>query len=218
MPINFSLRKYKNPIFIETGTFKGEGIWKALRAGFKKIYSIEISERLYKNLLINFDKEIKSGRVNLVLGDSSKCLNEIIKDIDCRITFWLDAHFSGGDTARGNKDVVLLQELDAIARHPIKTHTILIDDVRLFGTNQNIDWLDIKINLIVKKLKEINYNYSIYYEQGFLKNDVLIADIPHCNFDVIMGRIEEPYMGILNTIKKNISKVFRISKNKKFRD
>ena len=43
MPINFNLKKYKNSVFLETGTYQGDGIKKALEAGFEKIYSIEIN-------------------------------------------------------------------------------------------------------------------------------------------------------------------------------
>ena len=31
MPINFDLKKYINPVFIETGTYRGDGVKKALQ-------------------------------------------------------------------------------------------------------------------------------------------------------------------------------------------
>jgi len=40
--------KYPNPVFIETGTYHGEGIQYALQAGFKNVRSVELSEPLYQ--------------------------------------------------------------------------------------------------------------------------------------------------------------------------
>ena len=36
------LSKYKNDIFVETGTLWGEAVEVALECGFKKIYTVEI--------------------------------------------------------------------------------------------------------------------------------------------------------------------------------
>lgn len=177
MPIKFSLEKYINPVFIETGTFGGDGVKKALEAGFEKIYSIEINEKYYKNAMKQFEKEIKEGRVNLILGDSVVCLPKILKNINCKATFWLDAHYSGGKTGRGSKDVPLLEELNAIAEPARNTHTILMDDVRLFGTEHSQDWSDVRLEKIITKLKSINKDYSISYEDGEVKNDVLVAEM-----------------------------------------
>lgn len=141
MSMNFSLLKYWNPIFIETGTSRGNGVKKALKDRFKKIYSIELKKKFYDECKIKFKKEIQKGKVELFLGDSAICLADILKQIDCRATFWLDAHYSGADTdtAKGAEDVPLMRELDLISKHHIKNHTILIDDVRLFGKNDGVD-------------------------------------------------------------------------------
>jgi len=180
MSANFSFRKYSNPVFIETGTFKGEGVRRAISAGFKKIYSIELSEKLYRGASAKFNKEIKSGQVVLFNGDSTKLLPVILEKIEVRVTFWLDAHFCFGETARGDVDVPLLKELDSIARHPIRTHTILIDDVRLFGTKRdNSDWSEIMLSEVIAKIKQINSGYLIHYERGAVANDVLVAEIPY---------------------------------------
>jgi hypothetical protein len=50
-----------------------------------------------------------------------------IKDIDSKITFWLDSHWSG--TPDVGCDLVticpVLEELEQIKQHSIKTHTII---------------------------------------------------------------------------------------------
>ena len=38
MSIKFNLRKYLHPVFIETGTYTGGGVQKALDAGFEQIH------------------------------------------------------------------------------------------------------------------------------------------------------------------------------------
>jgi len=39
--------KYKNPYFVETGSFVGDGIALALSLGYQKVYSIELSEKYF---------------------------------------------------------------------------------------------------------------------------------------------------------------------------
>jgi len=50
--------------------------------------------------------------------------------------FWLDGHYSGGNTAKGEKETPIMEELRQICAHPVKNHLILIDDAREF-TGQN---------------------------------------------------------------------------------
>jgi hypothetical protein len=99
----------------------------------------------------------------VVQGDSARCLKDVIKHIDRPVLFWLDGHYSGESTARGVKDTPLSMELDAIARHSIKDHVIMIDDARLFGTGDypSVDELE-------KMLLRINNKYAIE-----IKDDVL---------------------------------------------
>lgn len=166
---------YMNPVFIETGSFFGDGIMAALRAGFEKIISIELSPKLYDHCLRRFQN---CGSVNLFLGDSTECLPGILGDIDDRCTFWLDAHYSGGETARGKYIVPLMQELVIIGDHHIKNHTILIDDMRLLRSHaaewKDVDYTDKDIE---KVLLSINPAYNLSYEFGVADNDILIAEI-----------------------------------------
>ena len=181
MTMHFDLSKYWNPIFIETGTRSGNSVKRALRSNFKKIYSIELKEQFYKECLDRFEEEIQEGKVELLHGDSVKRLPDVLEKIDSTATFWLDAHWSGptSPTARGNIDVPLMRELEVIAKHRIKNHTILIDDVRLFGTYEKdgVDWLEIQEESVVTILQNINPDYEIFYENGFVSNDILVAQV-----------------------------------------
>jgi len=122
------LKNYLNPVFIETGTFFGDGICHAVWTGFEKIYSIEKSEYYYDRAVDEFKY---FTNVEIIHGDSGIELGKLIKNIDCPITFWLDAHYSEQGTAEG--ETPLLKELDIIRSHHIKTHDILIDDIHEYG-------------------------------------------------------------------------------------
>jgi len=168
-------RKYPNHIFIETGSYKGDGIQQALDEGFNTIYSIELSKNLYKNCV---DKFKENNNIHLILGDSGEMLDTLLTMIKESVTFWLDGHYSGGETALGSLNSPLLQELEAIKNHNVKNHTILIDDLR--GWDKNIHGFD--INNLMEKIKEINPDYIFTFEDGYdydLKitylNDILVA-------------------------------------------
>ncbi|MCP4403196.1 MAG: class I SAM-dependent methyltransferase [bacterium] len=181
MTMHFNLSKYWNPVFIETGTRSGDSVKQALKSQFEKIYSIELNERFYEKCRSRFENEIQAGKVELLLGDSAKRLPDILKQVDVRATFWLDAHWSGPKTAtaKGDIDVPLVKELDWIARHSINDHTILIDDVRLFDGDDRdgVDWSNVQKEAVISILMNINPDYEIFYEQGHVSNDVLVAQI-----------------------------------------
>jgi len=167
------LIKYMNPIFFETGTYLGDSVELALKVGFSKIISIEIEEYLQKENTKKFQQQINEGKVTLITGDTILVMEDIIKRINQPTTFWLDAHVDLGIT--GIKKCPLYEELDFIAKSNIKTHTILIDDVRLFGDKH---WgTGINLNEIKNKILSINPNYKFTFEDGHVPSDVLVAYI-----------------------------------------
>lgn len=163
--------KHLNPIFIETGTYKGEGVTKALQAGYIEVYSIELDPTLYQQCKAKFQH---NPNVHLYLGNSRLILEQILPHIQQNATFWLDAHYSAGNTAMGDTNTPILDELEVIAKHPIHTHTIMIDDVRLFGTAE-FDFISLED--IIEALLKINPEYTIFFEDGYIANDVLVAKI-----------------------------------------
>lgn len=167
-------RNYPNSSFIETGSYLGDGIQLALESGFPCIYSVELSEPLYEHCRQRFRD---FPQVHLFQGDSALVLNAILTNLHTPATFWLDGHYSGGDTVRGTRNSPILQELALIASHPIKTHTIIIDDVNDFGTS----WFDfVTADEIVRALLKINENYSLnieYRPNGDRPWPILVASI-----------------------------------------
>lgn len=171
MPGNRELfKKYLNPVFIETGSYYGDGIQQALDAGFKRVYSIESSEELYNECIRRF-RGIR--KVRLMLGESQVVLKELLAKINKPATFWLDAH--------NETESPLLKELEVIKQHHIKTHTILIDDLRTWSIEKN----GFDVDVLKSKLLEINSNYIFSFEDGYIpgsdvigyEKDILIATI-----------------------------------------
>lgn len=157
--------RYRRQILIETGTWHGDGVQAALDAGFEHVHSIELSPSLYRQARQRF---MSDARVDIYLGLSTGWLPMILDHVHTPVTFWLDAHYSAGDTARGPEMTPLLGELDIIAEHEIKEHTILIDDVRLFGT----DFADVQLADVEQALTRINPAYRIQHD-----GDILVAQV-----------------------------------------
>ena len=129
------LRKYAKQydlrILVETGTSYGEMI-EAMKCFFDRIYSVEISKELFekaKNRFKSYD------HVELIHGDSGKELRNVIGRIGQPALFWLDGHYSGEGTAKGEKETPIYAELNQIFDAPDLGHVIIIDDARCFGVD-----------------------------------------------------------------------------------
>ena len=114
-------------IFVETGTFHG-GTTRWASNFFEIVHTIERAESLY-NLHSNELAQIKG--VIPHLGDSRDILPQIVRNIrGQRAVYWLDGHWSGGETAGEYDECPLLDELACLSSRT--EDIILIDDARLF--------------------------------------------------------------------------------------
>jgi hypothetical protein len=133
--------QFRPRIFIETGTFRGDMVY-AVRDAFPVIHSIELSESLYRGARVQFKHD---RHIAIHHGDSATVLARLLAGISEPCLFWLDGHYSGphssGWTARGQQDTPIEQELDAIFRHSVRDHVVLVDDAREFkgGAYPTID-------------------------------------------------------------------------------
>ena len=167
-----TLEQHLNDILIETGTYKGDGVQAALDAGFGHVYSVEVSKELFAE-----SKERFKGheQATLYCADTTDILWRMIAMMDHQMTFVLDAHFLSWskDTAGRQEELVacpLVEELKIIARHHVKTHTIIIDDVRLFGM------FGTDIEAVKKLLLDINPDYQISLIDGIVEDGVVKAE------------------------------------------
>ncbi len=119
----------KAKIFIETGTYQGNTTNRAIPF-FKQIHTIELFENLYHKATQRF---YNINKVKTYLGDSCEVLDKVLPNIDEKILFWLDGHYSGPGTGQGKTNTPILQELKIIKKHNIKNAIILIDDNKIFS-------------------------------------------------------------------------------------
>lgn len=122
-------RRFGLDVLVETGTYQGAMI-HATHSRFKEIYSIELSSELHQRAKIMF---AHLPHVHLIQGDSAVELGNLVQYLDRPCLFWLDAHYSGGITARGIEDTPIMAEMNYITKHSIKKHVVLIDDARCFN-------------------------------------------------------------------------------------
>lgn len=163
-------RAHLNAVFVETGSFRGDGIQQALDAGFPSVRSVELSPKYYDHCRERFKDR---PEVRLYLGDSAEILGDVISDINQNITFWLDGHHSCGDTALGKFWAPLMQELEHIGAHPIKDHIVMIDDMRCWREPNPTHGFSTPD--LIAKLNQINPGYDICRAPGLDPDDVLIA-------------------------------------------
>ena len=100
----------------------------------------------------NAHSKYKGNKIQFYQGDSVVILPQILGTLTANTVFWLDGHYSSGNTARGSKDVPLLEELEAIYKHYSSAAIIIIDDYRLFGTSYAEDWREITLGNVLQKL------------------------------------------------------------------
>lgn len=143
--------------FVESGTYLGEMI-KAQLPFFKRIVSIELDEALYMK---NVEKFRGNPNVLLLKGDSGLLMQKAIDLLVGRKLFWLDGHYSGGNTAKGDKECPVLEELDTILRLP-EDNIILIDDARCFNGQHSYPTIEELKSFI--SAKNDKYNIEIKHD------------------------------------------------------
>jgi hypothetical protein len=141
-------------VLIETGTFLGDMV-EAQRNNFKKIFSIELQHDLAEKAKKRF-RDL--DHIKILEGNSGKLLKTILIEVKEPAIFWLDAHYSGGLTARGESECPIYQEIDAIFATK-ENHLLLIDDARLF--NGEGDYPEIGQLTKYIQNKDPRYNVSV---------------------------------------------------------
>ena len=102
-------------IWVETGTLVGDTA-KYLSKVSKFVYTLEPSEKYYNLSVKNLTKCKNVKIYNDTSENKLKDILEIIKP-NSEVCFWLDGHWSGGDTFKGETDTPILSELDTIEKY-----------------------------------------------------------------------------------------------------
>lgn len=176
--ITVKSEKSSDCVFVETGSYLGDGVQSAIEVGFHRVYSIEAYKPLYDHCSKRFRNE---PSVKLHYGSSRFDLYELCKNIETDIVFWLDAHYSGTGTGKEDSserpNCPVYEELDQIKRLSKNTHTIMIDDMVLVSDKSHDIQFGVDQETIIAKIKEINPDYIIRFVDGHRPNDILIASV-----------------------------------------
>jgi glycosyltransferase involved in cell wall biosynthesis len=121
-------RRFSLARLVETGTYRGDMI-EACRDTFDSIVSIELSAPLFESARARFATD---PAVTILQGDSGEVLPRVLASVREPALFWLDAHYSGGSTAKGAAFTPIYRELEAILAHPADGHVVLVDDAADF--------------------------------------------------------------------------------------
>ena len=151
-------------VLVETGTYMGDMI-EAQKKVFKTIYSVELGLELFKKAELRFKKY---NHIRIIQGDSAKVLSDITKDLKQPAIFFLDGHYSQGNTALGDTECPIFGEIDAIFKSNDFDNIILVDDANYFdgtGDYPSIDELTKYIKIKNAKYDQIVKNNTVVYEK-----------------------------------------------------
>ena len=152
--------------FVETGTHKGNTAEWASPV-FPKVVTIEGSELWFQRTK---ERLAPLGNVEMLFGHSAQVLPEVVSKLTAPALFWLDAHWSGRQTAGADDQSPQLGEIAAINTSPLD-HFILIDDARLFLSPpeppHNVDqWPDIAS--LLAALSAVRPKYAVVFDDAII--------------------------------------------------
>lgn len=114
-------------VFIEAGTFEGgTAAWAA--SVFEQVITIEAAPALFAAAQRRLEPY---ANVRCEAGDSRAVLRRVLPALDRAAVFWLDSHWSGGETFGAGDECPVLEEVSLIAGSG-QGHAVLIDDARMF--------------------------------------------------------------------------------------
>lgn len=179
------LEKYKNnDIFICLGIYGCVNLARALNAGFTQLHGIDNDPILLSHARTIFPRCINENRLNVTnyhfyYGGIVE-FKRIIFQINQPMTILLGSHYPNVNQIPFNK---ILEEIDIIKSHPIKSHTILIDHINYADTPA---FGYVTLDAIKDKLRDINLQYAFALEKGGRlekeENAVLVAYIEEVSF------------------------------------
>lgn len=128
---------------VETGTYLGETV-RFFVPHARRIFSIEVDPSLHDRAARLFGGD---ENVEIMLGDALEVAPRVVSALDGPCLLWLDGHFSGGATGRGELDEPVVEILRRIGgTEPPRGMTIVVDDLRRFGIDAGVPTLDTLIN------------------------------------------------------------------------
>lgn len=172
--------------FVETGNAAGDGLQRAIDAGFKRIYGVEAQKMYYDMCFTRF--LIQFPNVIIFHGKSVDQLPVLLNLFSREAVFFLDAHVSGdtsygyqewlkdGENGPTSQDNIIKAELAIILANYNK-HVIIIDDVNGLADGHAVQYMDIMLQA------NPDYKFRFYDENlsgdpAFYYKDKLLVAIP----------------------------------------
>lgn len=153
------VRRHGRPVFIETGSHRGNGIATALDCGAEEVWSADIILGHVESCRSRFPGNPK---VHLYHADSLDMLAEVLPHINSTAFVWLDAHDENGIGP-------LCGEIELLKAAPVR-HVIAIDDICLLDVMYHGSLTDLKDNIASS-----DSNYAFYLEDCCRPSDILVA-------------------------------------------
>ena len=125
------LRGHKLDLVVETGTFLGDTAAFLSGHGYEVI-TIELDPKLAALARLRFRG---NRHVRLIEGDSGTRLPAIVQELRRPALFYLDAHYSGPGTGKGEIETPISAEIDILLQRAPAGSVVAIDDARCFGTS-----------------------------------------------------------------------------------
>ena len=157
-------------ISIETGTNTGSTA-RILSTFSSKVFTLEPSTILY----LRARKELeKFKNIEVINSTSEAYFSDLLVKVEESVNFWLDGHYSGGETYKSNLDTPIVIELETIEKFikNFRSIVVMVDDFRLFtnsdkfhngypsrtylvewATKNNLDW-NVEFDIFIAKKLE----------------------------------------------------------------
>ena len=176
-----SIRDFRNwaklyDVFVETGTFRGVTTELA-SLHFKRVYTIELFRETFEKTRERLKHHLN---IDFIYGDSAKELELLCPRINIPAIFYLDAHYAGDNTVRGEIEVPLYHEVTHIAKRYLPD-LIIVDDYKNFGIKGvyggddtfsalEYDWRDISLDkfLGILRAHEREFDHTIADDRLFV--------------------------------------------------
>jgi hypothetical protein len=157
-----------NATWVETGTYLGDTTFElAKQGGF--VITIEPDQVLYAKAVQRFRNH---QNVRLINKTSEEALPELVPTLSGNIVFWLDGHYSGGVTHKGDLDTPIREELDSISKSLSKFESVVVavDDVRCFNPENPIWQQYPSLDFLVVWARDNNLQWHIEHDIFFAKS------------------------------------------------
>lgn len=126
------LNERGHTVFVEAGTYLGDTVAHMAKHA-RRVVSVELHDELWARAAERFAGD---PNIDIRHGDAGDVVPAVVAELTAPPLIWLDGHYSGEGTALGEENepaAGILRSLGAVA--PAGT-TIVIDDLRLFGTGE----------------------------------------------------------------------------------